>query len=262
MRFAGRVMDPPLPMPSEIATKAPSSPVTVVTGAVTVATSTVVTAATRSQRVNGPHRAINVHGLMYNDTVINDMWVNAILSTLALSCAACVCLCFLYCKIQQWKHDAEQRRRAKISRSHDEESLPSYTIVTGLPSYDEALERMRNNSPGSPQAHSSANTTAAAAGLWTIQTTYTSKATNTPISMVHLMDETADQKPPSLPPSLPPSPPLPRFKVQPTYPVIQRQAATLTSPRLGLVSHNYYTHNGTCSHCLSVQELLETYNVR
>ncbi|KAL4104158.1 hypothetical protein QTP88_019471 [Uroleucon formosanum] len=60
----------------------------------------------RSGQRNGTHRgAVNVHGrLMYDEIVINDVWINAILSSLAMSCAACVCLCFLYCKIQQWKH--------------------------------------------------------------------------------------------------------------------------------------------------------------
>lgn len=74
---------------------------------IAVATSTTVaTTIGRSGQRNGTHRgAVNVHGrLMYDEIVINDVWINAILSTLALSCAACVCLCFLYCKIQQWKH--------------------------------------------------------------------------------------------------------------------------------------------------------------
>ncbi|KAF0758280.1 Uncharacterized protein FWK35_00037726, partial [Aphis craccivora] len=73
---------------------------------IAVATSTTVaTTIGRSGQRNGTHRgAVNVHGrLMYDEIVINDVWINAILSTLALSCAACVCLCFLYCKIQQWK---------------------------------------------------------------------------------------------------------------------------------------------------------------
>lgn len=68
----------------------------------TVAATTV--AAIRDGQRNGTHRVVNAHGrLMYDEIVINDVWINAILSTLALSCAACVCLCFLYCKFQQWK---------------------------------------------------------------------------------------------------------------------------------------------------------------
>lgn len=73
----------------------------------TVATATVLaTVARNTQRnVTGLHRAVNVHGrLMYDEIVINDVWINAILSTLALTCAASLCLCFLYCKFQQWKH--------------------------------------------------------------------------------------------------------------------------------------------------------------
>jgi len=62
-------------------------------------------AAGRVGQRNNTHRTVNVHGrLMYDEIVINDVWINAILSTLALTCAACLCLCFLYCKFQQWKH--------------------------------------------------------------------------------------------------------------------------------------------------------------
>lgn len=100
----------------------------------------------------------------------------------------------------------QQRRNEKNSQKYDNDSLPSYTIVTGLPTYDEAIERMK------PAA------------------TVTPKSTNPKppaISVVHVKDEVA--KP---------------------------------NPKFGLVSHSLFAHDGGCSHCLSVQELLETYNVR
>lgn len=88
-------MDPLRPLRASSATAAMSE------HAVANATANMIA----GQQRNGMHRAINVHGrLMYDEIVINDVWINAVLSTLALSCAACVCLCFLYCKFQQWKH--------------------------------------------------------------------------------------------------------------------------------------------------------------
>uniref|UniRef100_A0A2S2P732 Uncharacterized protein n=1 Tax=Schizaphis graminum TaxID=13262 RepID=A0A2S2P732_SCHGA len=184
-----------------------------------VATSTTVASTiVRSGQRNGTHRgAVNVHGrLMYDEIVINDVWINAILSTLALSCAACVCLCFLYCKIQQWKHGVQRRRNEKNSRKHDADSLPSYTIVTGLPTYDEAVERMRGGfSYG---------------GAAPVRDNKPPSKQHAPVtvSVVCVSD---------------PTPPKP-------------------DPKFGLVSHSLFVHDDGCSHCLSVQELLETYNVR
>ncbi|KAL5237478.1 hypothetical protein ACI65C_004888 [Semiaphis heraclei] len=187
---------------------------------IAAATSTTVVATmARSVQRNGTHRgAVNVHGrLMYDEIVINDVWINAILSTLALSCAACVCLCFLYCKIQQWKHGVQRRRNEKNSRKYDADSLPSYTIVTGLPTYDEAVERMNgdNNYGG---------------GATSISDNKPPSSKHVSVSVVHIRDDV-------------PTPPKP-------------------DPKFGLVSHSLFVHDGGCSHCLSVQELLETYNVR
>lgn len=109
----------------------------------------------------------------------------------------------------------QRRRNEKNSRKYDADSLPSYTIVTGLPTYDEAVERMngdhnyggaasiRDNKPPSKQVS---------------------------VSVVHIRDDV-------------PTPPKP-------------------DPKFGLVSHSLFVHDDGCSHCLSVQELLETYNVR
>ncbi|XP_050529184.1 protein commissureless 2-like [Daktulosphaira vitifoliae] len=255
------------PMPLELALRIPTIPETstaTVAQTISTAASTVVTAVAKGQRNNNPHRVINVHGLMYDEAVINDVWINAILSTLALSCAACVCLCFLYCKIQQWKHEAEQRRRAKIGSNYDDESLPSYTIVTGLPSYDEAVEWMRKSN-SSPSKYNTAS------GLFK----------QTAISVVKLQDETSAITIPGKPMTYPSSSPMPppistlssstmRFKLHrseqqqtpPMQPVTISASVASSPPHFGLVSHGYYMQHRTCSHCLSVQELLETYNVR
>lgn len=104
----------------------------------------------------------------------------------------------------------QQRRNEKNARKYDNDSLPSYTIVTGLPTYDEAIERMK--SPNGKSTNVAAIAKPAPA-----------------VSLVHVKNEVTPPKP---------------------------------DPKFGLVSHSLFVHDGGCSHCLSVQELLETYDVR
>lgn len=107
---------------------------------------------------------------------------------------------------------AQRRRNEKNSRKNDADSLPSYTIVTGLPTYDEAVERMHGESD-----------TAAATGDNKPPTKHE------PLAVVDIGEDVSSAKP---------------------------------DPKFGLVSHSLFVHDDGCSHCLSVQELLETYNVR
>lgn len=80
-----------------------------ITAATTTVATVAVTMARGGQRNSTRNVHVNVHGrLMYDEIVINDVWINAILSTLALTSAACLCLCFIYCKFQQWKHSGER----------------------------------------------------------------------------------------------------------------------------------------------------------
>lgn len=76
-----------------------------------------------------------------------DVWVGVVLTLMVLSCVCCMCSCLLYHKFQQWKRRVlEQRSGASRDpdyRGGDTESLPSYTLVSGLPSYDEALEQLK-----------------------------------------------------------------------------------------------------------------------
>lgn len=88
-------------LPPSTATATAVTAQTMVSSAATTVVSTIGRIGSR----NGTHRTVNVHGrLMYDEIVLNDVWINAILSTLAFTCAACLCVCFLYCKFQQWKH--------------------------------------------------------------------------------------------------------------------------------------------------------------
>ncbi|RZF33951.1 hypothetical protein LSTR_LSTR010434 [Laodelphax striatellus] len=78
------------------------------------------------------------------DRFISDVWIGVVLTLMVLSCVGCLCSCFLYHKFQQWKRSVlENRGMDDRENTYDIESLPSYTLVTGLPSYDEAIEQLR-----------------------------------------------------------------------------------------------------------------------
>lgn len=75
-----------------------------------------------------------------------DVWVGVVLTLMVLSCVCCVCSCLLYHRFQQWKRNVLESRAqssAGGASGGDVESLPSYTVVSGLPTYDEALEQLR-----------------------------------------------------------------------------------------------------------------------
>ncbi|KAI5742138.1 hypothetical protein M8J77_003744 [Diaphorina citri] len=77
--------------------------------------------------------------------LVNEVYIVIALTLMVFSSITCVCMCLLYHKYQQWhQHVLESRPpTAAPIPSPDTDSLPSYTIVTGLPSYEEALEQLR-----------------------------------------------------------------------------------------------------------------------
>lgn len=123
----------------------------------------------------------------------------------------------------------QQRRNEKNSQKYDEESLPSYTIVTGLPTYDEAVERMRRL-PSATAAPRKPVATAAGKQQHPAAAAHKPAAAAAAVSVVHVKNE---QTPPAKP-----------------------------ERKFGVVSHSLFVHDAGCNHCLSVQELLETYDVR
>ncbi|XP_017786464.1 PREDICTED: uncharacterized protein LOC108569428 [Nicrophorus vespilloides] len=75
-----------------------------------------------------------------------DVWVGIVLTLMVLSCVCCMCSCLLYHKFQQWKRSViEARQAAEMEGGFhpDLDTLPSYTIASGLPSYEEALEQLK-----------------------------------------------------------------------------------------------------------------------
>ncbi|KRT79729.1 hypothetical protein AMK59_8722 [Oryctes borbonicus] len=92
-----------------------------------------------------------------------DVWVGIVLTLMVLCCVCCMCSCLLYHKFQQWKRSVEERRREDLEAANAEsESLPSYTIVSGLPSYEEALEQLKKVKELSSVSSSSSKDQAAA----------------------------------------------------------------------------------------------------
>ncbi|XP_034483505.1 uncharacterized protein LOC117788753 isoform X1 [Drosophila innubila] len=82
--------------------------------------------------------------------VVSDIWIGVILTLLIVFVIFFICACFLYHKFQQWKNsyranhsDANIEVCRHCPPDYEAESLPSYTIVSGLPTYDDALEEFR-----------------------------------------------------------------------------------------------------------------------
>lgn len=81
---------------------------------------------------------------------IGDVWVGIVLTLMILSSIFCMCSCFLYHKFRQWQRSVLTARSQTLSSMdietpppYDVESLPSYTIVSGLPSYNDAIEQLK-----------------------------------------------------------------------------------------------------------------------
>ncbi|XP_053687580.1 protein commissureless 2 homolog [Sabethes cyaneus] len=81
---------------------------------------------------------------------IGDVWVGIVLTLMILSSIFCMCSCFLYHKFRQWQRSVITARSQTTSNMdiespppYDVESLPSYTIVSGLPSYNDAIEQLK-----------------------------------------------------------------------------------------------------------------------
>ncbi|XP_073842517.1 comm3 isoform X1 [Musca autumnalis] len=99
----------------------------------------------------GPPRVTYAKGLDEADysRVVSDIWIGIILTLLIVSVIFFICACFLYHKFQQWKNSYRTNNAEPVEvcrncpPNYEVESLPSYTIVSGLPTYDDAIEEFR-----------------------------------------------------------------------------------------------------------------------
>lgn len=102
------------------------------------------------------------------DKFMNEIWIGIVMTLIIISMVFCICSCFLYHQFRQWKrnyrHNLQQTtdiESAKLNPDTDD-PVPEYTLVSGLPSYEAALELMQNSSchnNGNGFANNSNNTT-------------------------------------------------------------------------------------------------------
>ncbi|XP_054256927.1 protein commissureless 2 homolog isoform X2 [Macrosteles quadrilineatus] len=91
------------------------------------------------------------------DRFLSDLWVGILLTFMVLSCIVCLCTCFLVHAFRQWQQRVLEARRmeAQVEAGYDSESLPSYTVVAGLPTYEEAIEQLKQGiAQGGQPSHS------------------------------------------------------------------------------------------------------------
>ncbi|XP_075162335.1 comm2 [Haematobia irritans] len=85
------------------------------------------------------------------DQFMNEVWIGIVLILILISMVFCFCSCFLYHQFRVWKRNY----RTTITQNEDEDNVkisldledpvPEYTLVSGLPSYEAALELLHKN---------------------------------------------------------------------------------------------------------------------
>ncbi|XP_055630412.1 protein commissureless 2 homolog [Toxorhynchites rutilus septentrionalis] len=89
------------------------------------------------------------------------LWIAAVMALLILSGLFCVCSCYMYLKYRRWQKCVSLATCQTLSNldveappPYDTETLPSYTIASGLPSYEDAVRHLaaRQQSRGATSA--------------------------------------------------------------------------------------------------------------
>ncbi|XP_065081843.1 protein commissureless 2 homolog [Ochlerotatus camptorhynchus] len=77
------------------------------------------------------------------------LWIGAVMVLLILSGLFCVCSCYLYYKYRRWQKCVSMATCQTMASmdieappAYDIETLPSYTIASGLPSYEDAVRHL------------------------------------------------------------------------------------------------------------------------
>ncbi|XP_055855451.1 protein commissureless 2 [Episyrphus balteatus] len=88
------------------------------------------------------------------DKFMNEIWIGIVLTLIIISMVFCICSCFLYHQFRQWKRNYRHNLRqtqdiesVKLNPDNDD-PVPEYTLVSGLPSYEAALELMQQTTTG------------------------------------------------------------------------------------------------------------------
>ncbi|XP_017086325.1 protein commissureless 2 [Drosophila eugracilis] len=90
------------------------------------------------------------------DKFMNEVWIGVVFTLILISMVFCICSCFLYHQFRTWKrnyrHNANGSTQCTIVdiealKLHPdmEDPVPEYTLVSGLPSYEAALELLQKS---------------------------------------------------------------------------------------------------------------------
>lgn len=89
------------------------------------------------------------------DKFMNEIWIGIVLTLIVISLVFCICSCFLYHQFRQWKSSYHRNMHQNndiesVKLNLEEDDLPNYTLVSGLPSYDAALQQLQNSTENCP----------------------------------------------------------------------------------------------------------------
>ncbi|XP_017864410.1 PREDICTED: protein commissureless [Drosophila arizonae] len=132
------------------------------------------------------------------DKFMNEVWIGIVFTLILISMVFCICSCFLYHQFRTWKRNYHNNANSSSQctiidiealklQPDSEDPVPEYTLVSGLPSYEAALELLQKTPQSSclivyPSVfnvfnkHERANTAAADVEAATTATTTTTTA--------------------------------------------------------------------------------------
>ncbi|XP_032290029.1 protein commissureless 2 [Drosophila virilis] len=85
------------------------------------------------------------------DKFMNEVWIGIVFTLILISMVFCICSCFLYHQFRTWKRNYHSNANSSSQctiidiealklQPDSEDPVPEYTLVSGLPSYEAALE--------------------------------------------------------------------------------------------------------------------------
>ncbi|ALC44747.1 comm2, partial [Drosophila busckii] len=94
------------------------------------------------------------------DKFMNELWIGIVFTLILISLVFCICSCFLYHQFRTWKRNYRNNANGSMHcttvdieackmQPDAEDPVPEYTLVSGLPSYEAALELLHKSPPSS-----------------------------------------------------------------------------------------------------------------
>ncbi|KAH8380261.1 hypothetical protein KR009_009734 [Drosophila setifemur] len=90
------------------------------------------------------------------DKFMNEVWIGIVFTLILISMVFCICSCFLYHQFRTWKRNYRNNANGSTQctivdiealklHPETEDPVPEYTLVSGLPSYEAALQLLQKN---------------------------------------------------------------------------------------------------------------------